>query len=149
MKRFNLLLLSPDVSLTQVAFRGLSKVYKNNFVFEARTLEEAHKLLRKLQIDLILVDADMPGANLNEFSSRYQNLLIFGIYSSYTASQAVINATHHKMLLKQDLVPALQAELKALKKTGQIAPASSSASPMVTPNFRDFFVLSKDLAVKS
>jgi hypothetical protein len=143
MKRFNLLLISPDVSLTQAAFRGLSKVYKNNFVFEASTREDSQRLLGKLQIDLILVDTSM-GISLDELSRRYPQAMVMGITQGAAAAQEY---SAHRCLPKHDLATALANELKSRRKAGEIATRIAPQPSAATPDFKDFAKLSSDLAL--
>jgi hypothetical protein len=144
MKRFNLLLVTKENGLREVALRSLSKVYKSNFVFEVPSLEEAENMLSKLHIDILMVDLDLGNVNLVKLTASHPELQIIGLSANPRNVQANIDLHRHQVLEKRDLGPALLAELKGLKKgigTETVVNRKPNQTRAAATDFRDFFKL--------
>lgn len=137
--RFNLLLVCNDSQLSEVVLKTLSRIFRENFVFEVSTLAEGEKLLSKLNIDLMLVDLDSEPSDLVRISGKFPALQLMGI-SSYTSLNSRIDPMRHKMLHKQDLATELLDELKSFKKDRSEKPQANQVKNQAATQaeFKDF-----------
>lgn len=142
MKRFNLLLVNQEAGLGHLALKALSKVYRSNFIFEVASMEEAEKMLGKLHIDCLVIDLDQHDADFIQLSKRFNSLTVFGISKAPNLVDAAFDPEIHRVFSKADFAASLQAELKAIRKSGNLprqksaaAVVESAASPA---DFRDF-----------
>ncbi|HEX2901483.1 MAG TPA: hypothetical protein VHS96_17340 [Bacteroidia bacterium] len=152
MKRFNLLLVTQEGGLREIALKTLSKVYKSNFVFEIPSLEEADRLLAKLSIDILMVDLDVERADLVKLSARLPHLQIMGLSANPSRVTANIDPMRHQILEKRDFAAAFLAELKGMKK-GQPTPVVQPSrktlqAPAGADDFKDFSKLSASVPGK-
>lgn len=146
MKRFNLLLVTAESGLREVALRTLSKVHRSNFVFEMPSMAEAAKLLSKLNIDMALIDLDVEAVDLVALSQKLPNMRIIGLSASPARVSAKINPAIHQVIEKRDFAASFLAELKDQKKSGSTpAPVSkrTQQAPAESKDFADFALLSR------
>jgi hypothetical protein len=142
MKRFNLLLVTKESGLREMALKSLSKVFKSNFVFEVPTLEDASTMISKLHLDVLVIDLDADKVDLVALSGRLPHLLIFGLSANPSRVTATIDPMRHQVFEKRDFAGSLLAELKGMKK-GQTAaatpiPRKQSQTPANPSDFTDF-----------
>lgn len=146
MKRFNLLLVTAESGLREVALRTLSKVHHSNFVFEMPSMADANKLLSKLNIDMALIDLDVEAVDLVALSQRLPNMRVIGLSASPARVAAKINPAIHQVIEKRDFAASFLAELKDQKKTGN-SPAPVVKRPHQAPaeskDFADFALLTR------
>jgi hypothetical protein len=146
MKRFNLLLVTQEQGLREIALKSLSKVYKSNFVFEVGSMAEAQAMVSKLQIDILIVDLDREQTNLVKLSERLPHLQIMGLSANPNRVSVQFDPLRHQILEKRDFSAALVAELKGMRKGGTAAPVEPVSrrvqqAPAEATDFRDFFKL--------
>lgn len=116
MRRFNLLLVGDCAETSTRVLRGISKVWKQNFLFESENLDEAQTLLRKLHVDLIMVDLDHLNVDLAQVASQFRDVRIVGTYSAKTRLTTAIHSEHRPVFLKENLTVDFLNYLKDLKK---------------------------------
>ena len=142
MKRFNLLLVTKDAALRPAVLKVLSKVFKSNFVFELPSLEEAMHVLKKLHIDILMVDFDIVNADLVELNGCYPSMRIMGIASSPNQVKANIDMLRHRIFEKRDFALAFAAELKTQRKDFETPSATQGRrkgqEPAASTDFIDF-----------
>ncbi|MFN8398360.1 MAG: hypothetical protein U0176_27370 [Bacteroidia bacterium] len=148
MKRFNLLLVTGESGLREVALKALSKVHRSNFVFEMPNMAEATRLLSKLNIDMALIDLDKEPVDLVQLSQRVPNMRVIGLSAVPARVTAKINPAIHQVIEKRDFAASFLAELKDQKKTGSSpAPLSKRAqqAPAESKDFSDFALLNRSV----
>lgn len=144
MKRFNLLLVTQESGLREVALRTLSKVFKSNFVFEVLSLEEAKTMLAKLHIDILLVDLDVEKVDLVALGSKYPHIQMMGLSANPSRITTNFDPSSQQILEKRDLANSFFAELKDLRKEMQQAtPNSAKRRPQAPAEPNDFADFSK------
>ncbi len=147
MKRFNFLLVTKDDSLRPDVLRTLSKVFKSNFVFELPSMDEALKILAKLNVDIMMLDLDLGEFDLVALSTRFPKMVVMGIASNPSSIRSNIAPLRHKVFEKRDFAQAFAAELKTQRKDLEAiehAPARIRNQAPATPtDFVDFSKLSK------
>lgn len=145
MKRFNLLLVTQESGLREAALRALSRVYKSNFVFEVPNMEEAHRMLAKLHIDILMVDLDIEKGNLVKLSAKLPSVQIMGLCTHVSRIAAKIDHNLHQVFEKRDFGSSFLAELKEMRKSPQAvavaAPRKAQQAPAEATDFKDFFKL--------
>lgn len=140
--RFNLLLVTSDSRVNDLVLKSISRVFRDNFIFEVASLLEAEKLLAKLHIDLLIMDLDAESADLIRLNEKFPNLMIMGV-SSYQSMSSRLDPQRHRLLRKQDLATELADELKGLRKerTEKKAAPAKVAAPA---EFADFSSLNSN-----
>jgi hypothetical protein len=151
MKRFNLLLVTQEQGLREIALKSLSRVYKSNFVFEVASLQEAHGMLAKLHIDILVVDLDREAVNMVKLSDRLPHLQVVGLSANPSRVQVQFDPVRHQILEKRDFSAALTAELKGMRKGSPAATPEPITRRVHQPpaqgaDFRDFFKLAEAVA---
>lgn len=138
MKRFNLLLVNNEASVGHLVLKTLGKVFRNNFVFEVSTLDEAEKIMGKLQINLLLVDLDSHRVDLREYCERYPGSYVMGYHSKQSSVPSVLEPFRNKIIRKETLGEELLSDFRGIRKewADQI-PVGQRI--LRGPNFRDLF----------
>jgi hypothetical protein len=116
MKRFNLILVTKDASLRPEALKALSKTFKNNFIFEVPTLEDAKVILSKLHIDILLLDLDHARIDVVELNKRFPTVSMMGVSARQGHIESHIDVYRHRVFEKRDFALAFAAEVKTLSK---------------------------------
>ena len=147
MSRFNILLVGTPTAVRPEILKILPRGLKGAFIFESPVMEEAQSLLRKLHVDLMLVDLDALKTDFLAISKIYPNLLIVGVSSTPRAIDIPMNVYQHRMFARQELYPSLAAEFKSILKGDKMpedaARKAKAHRPAASADFEDFSVLLK------
>jgi hypothetical protein len=147
MSRFNILLVGTPASVRPEVLKVLPRSLKGAFAFEVPTMDEANSLLRKLHVDLMLVDLDALKTDFLAISKVYPNLLIVGTSSNPRAIDIPMNVYQHRMFARQELYTALAGEFKAILKGDKMPEEAARKAkinrPAASTDFEDFSVLLK------
>lgn len=142
MSRFNVLLVGTQSAMRAEVLKTLSKVFRSNFVFEASEMSEAESLLRKLHVDMVLVDLDQLRADFLALSKVFPQPVLVGVSSNPRAVDIPMNVYQHRMLNRRDLQASLLAEFKSLRKGGHVTEEGSRKAKLPSPagssDFLDF-----------
>lgn len=145
MRRFNLLLLNENPAVARRVLKSVSRVFRQNFVFEVLSLKEAHGILGKLNIDLMVIDLDLVPANLVSLTAKYPDLIVVGLSEQPAKVNVRFDPEQHIILDKGDFAGALAMELKSVRRELQtpkrVSRRKKPQPPAVANDFKDFFKL--------
>jgi hypothetical protein len=147
MKRFNFLLVTKDDGLRPIVLKSLAKMSKSSFVFELQTLDEAVKILSKLNVDILMLDLDLADFDLVELSNRFPTMVVMGVATNPNTVRSNIAPLKHKVFEKRDFAISFATELKSQRKelvsTANTSERLRKQAPAASMDFVDFFKLSK------
>ena len=139
MKQFNLLIISKDAEASSIMLKTASKVFRKSYVLQVETLDEAYPLLRRLNINLLLVDMDGERINFPSLNQGFPELFTIGMTGNMSNKSLPADPIRNRLLSKQELKAALTAELKAIRKDkGFSAAKKPAATVSVTSEPADF-----------
>ena len=127
MKQFNLLIVSKEPGANNALLKTASKIFRKSFVLHVTTLDEAYPLLKRLNINLLLVDMDGEKVNFHGLNQGFPNLTTIGTTSKVGSQTIPPDPIRNRILLKSDLKASLYAELKAIRKDKGYANARQTA----------------------
>lgn len=135
MKRFNLLLVNNEAMIGHSVLKTLGKVFKSNFVFEMSTMDEAERLMGKLNIHLMLIDLDHHTVDLKHYSDLYPNTYVMGYHSKQSSIHSVLEPFRNKIIRKEALTEELLVDFKNIRKEWN----EGVSFVQRIPNFRELF----------
>lgn len=140
-----MLLVGSEASIRPGIVKSLGKVFPSNFVFEVKSLDEATDLLKKLHIDVLMIDLDKEKMDFQAMDKRFPNTMFVGLSHNPRLIDVPMNAFKHRMFSKNDLLPTFQAELRSLKRGAGLpedrARKEKIAEPADSDEFLDFRIL--------
>lgn len=126
MVRYNLLVISDSSQFSRKVMKAVGKSFRKHLLFEAESLHEAHKLMDRLHVDMIVCDLDFHRVKLDQLCERFPNLDVIGVCSNLAQLDI---ATGNALVLKRDTFPAeLALELKEIKKGQRPEPVTAKKS---------------------
>jgi hypothetical protein len=147
MSRFNVLLVAAPASVRTEVLGALPRGLKGAFVFESPGMEEALSLLRKLHVDMLVIDLDVVKPDFLTISKAYSNLLIVGVSSAPRTIDIPMNVFQHRIFARQELSASMAAEFKSILKGDKMpedaARKAKQPRPAASADFEDFSVLVK------
>lgn len=147
MSRFNVLLVATPASVRPEVLGALPRGLKGAFVFESPGMEEALTLLRKLHVDMLIIDLDVLKPDFLTISKAYSNLLIIGVSSVPRTIDIPMNVFQHRIFARQEFGTSLAAEFKSILKGDKMPEDAARKAKVQRPagsaDFEDFSVLLK------
>jgi hypothetical protein len=116
MKRFNLLLVNNEAMVGHMVLKTLGKVFRSNFVFEVANLDEAEKILAKLNIHLLLIDLDHHSIDLTDYSRRLPNCYVMGYHSKQSTAASALEPFRNKIIRREGLQEELLSDFRLMRK---------------------------------
>ena len=139
MVRFNLLLIGNETSVHRKVKRVLSVFFRKSYVFTAENQLEAHKLMSKLHIDLVMVDFDEMGINARDMKDLFPNVKIVGVTKD-NATMIKMAPQPIKVMHRKGFTSQLASLFKEMKKGKRVMPQGATVNQDLL-NFEDFSVL--------
>lgn len=105
-----------------MVLKTLGKVFRSNFVFEVANLDEAEKILAKLNIDLLLIDLDRHTIDLADYSRRLPGCYVMGYHSKHSTAASALEPFRNKIIRREGLQEELLSDFRLMRKewTGQL-----------------------------
>lgn len=145
MKQFNLLIVSKDPRANDEIFKTASRVLRKSYVLQVQNLEEAYPLLKRLNINLLLIDMDGEKINFTGLNQSFPGLTTIGMTDRLSAQTIPPDPSRNRILGKNDFRASLTAELKAIRKDKGYASAQKATRTPVksagSTDFKNFFRL--------
>ena len=142
MKQFNLLIVSKDQNVSGDMHRISSKVFRKSFVLQAEDMREASTLLKRLSINVLLVDLDSERVDFKHLNQSFSRLVIIGMTNNPGVQMVPADPHRNRILLKRELATSLPAELKAIRKHkghAEVAqPKQNAPRAAAMTDFKDF-----------
>ena len=135
MARFNLLFAGTNADIAGACDKILKRSFRDCYFFELETQEEVQRLLRKINIDLLITEGSFPEKSLQKFKKDFPALRIIIISISTPIEKEEKGITRIGRL---EMKEKLKEYFKGLKKELSEIPVSPSKENPTIPSFSDY-----------